>query len=129
MRSATSTSPTPTRLRPDVRRDQEQGRQVRRRLASTGPPRPLAGATIKPDLTYNPLNAAGADAYPITAADLDHRLPEAARRRQAATTLKGWLNFLLTEGQALAADVDFAPLPTSACSSKAMAQLDKITIG
>ena len=27
----------------------------------------LAGATVKDDLTYDPLNAAGADAYPITA--------------------------------------------------------------
>ena len=81
-----------------------------------------------PTSPTTPLNASGADAYPITAADLHPRLPEADRRRRSATPLKGWINYVLTDGQALAADVDFAPLPSS-LQQKAIAQLGQITIG
>ena len=87
----------------------------------------LAGAEIKDDLTYNPLNAAGAEAYPITAPTyllVYVNQPDAA----IGNALKGWINYLLTDGQALAADVDFAKLPTS-LQEKAVAQLDEIKVG
>jgi phosphate transport system substrate-binding protein len=85
----------------------------------------LAGADVSPDLTYNPLNAKGKDAYPITsptwvivyAKQTDAKVAEA---------LKGWLSFLLTDGQGLAKSVGYAPLP-SAIAEKAIAQLAKIT--
>lgn len=87
----------------------------------------LAGAEIKDNLTYNPLNASGAEAYPITAPTyllVYVNQPDAA----IGNALKGWINYLLTDGQALAADVDFAKLPAG-LQEKAVAQLDEIKIG
>ena len=82
----------------------------------------LAGATIKDDLTYNPLNAAGAEAYPITAPTyvIVYTTPSAN-----TAAIKGWLTYLLTGAQDLAKDVDFAPLPT-ALRDKALAQITQI---
>ena len=82
----------------------------------------LAGATIKDDLTYNPLNAAGAETYPITAPTyvIVYTTPSAN-----TAAIKGWLTYLLTEAQDLAKDVDFAPLPT-ALRDRALAQITQI---
>jgi phosphate transport system substrate-binding protein len=84
----------------------------------------LAGATINADLTYSALNAAGADAYPITASTyiiVYSTISDAAK----ANAIRGWLNYVLTEGQTLAPEVDFAPLPT-ALRDKAIAQIAQI---
>jgi phosphate transport system substrate-binding protein len=43
-----------------------------------------------------------------------------------AAALKGWINYVLTDGQALAADANFASLPPS-LQQKAIAQLSQIT--
>jgi phosphate transport system substrate-binding protein len=85
----------------------------------------LAGADVAADLTYNPLNAKGADAYPITSPTW---IVVYAKQTDAkvAEALKGWLSFLLTDGQGLAKSVGYAPLP-SALAYKAIAQLAKIT--
>jgi phosphate transport system substrate-binding protein len=82
----------------------------------------LANATIKDDLTYSALNTAGAEAYPITAGTyvLVYTTPASN-----ASAIKGWLTYLLTDGQNLAKDVDFAPLPT-ALRDKALAQITQI---
>ncbi len=84
----------------------------------------LAGATIKDDLTYSALNAPGADAYPITAGTyiiVYTTISDAAK----ASAIRGWLNYVLTDGQTLAPDVDFAPLPT-ALRDRAIAQIASI---
>jgi phosphate transport system substrate-binding protein len=87
----------------------------------------LAGVTLNPDLTYDPLDAAGADAYPITAPT--YVLVYQQQKDQAVgQALKGWLDYLLGEGQTLAATVDFAKLPQSILS-KAQAQVAQITVG
>jgi phosphate transport system substrate-binding protein len=85
----------------------------------------LENAEVKDDLTYSALNAAGAEAYPITAGTY---IIVYAKQTNAGTAaaLKGWINFVLTQGQELAPDVDFAPLPTN-LQDKAIAQLDEIT--
>lgn len=84
----------------------------------------LEGAEVADDLSYNPLDAAGASAYPITAPTFI-----LVRTRyddpKKAELVKAFLTFLLTDGQDLAKDVDFAPLPAS-LKEKALAQLDKI---
>lgn len=85
----------------------------------------LAGATLKDDLTYDPLNAAGPDSYPITAPTFllvraKYDSPEKAK------LVKGFVKYLLTEGAALAQEVNFAVLPT-AIKDKALAQLDKVS--
>jgi phosphate transport system substrate-binding protein len=87
----------------------------------------LAGATVASDLTYDPLNASGADAYPITSPTWI--IVYAKQPTQvAADALKGFLNFILTDGQQAANAVGFAPLPSS-LQAKASAQLTKITVG
>ena len=82
----------------------------------------LANATIKDDLTYSALNTAGMDSYPITAGTyvLVYTTPASN-----AKAIKGWLTYLLTDGQDLAKDVDFAPLP-AALRDKAIAQIAQI---
>ncbi len=85
----------------------------------------LAGATLKEDLTYDPLNAAGADSYPITAPTFllvkaKYDSPEKAK------LVKGLVKYLLTDGAALAKDVNYAILP-DAIKTKALAQLDKVS--
>jgi phosphate transport system substrate-binding protein len=85
----------------------------------------LAGAEIKADLTYNPLNAAGEAAYPITSPTwiiVYKKQTDAA----VAGALKGWLNFILTDGQGFAKSVGYAQLP-SALVQKAIDQLSQIS--
>jgi phosphate transport system substrate-binding protein len=84
----------------------------------------LEGAKVNDDLSYDPLNAAGATAYPITSPT--YILVKTTYADQAkAALVKGFLKFLFSkEGQDLAKEVDFAALPQS-LHDKALAQLDK----
>ncbi|MDP8975481.1 MAG: phosphate ABC transporter substrate-binding protein PstS [Actinomycetota bacterium] len=86
----------------------------------------LEGAELKPDLTYNPLDAAGAQAYPITAPTwiLVYKNQEDKAKGDA---LKAFLRFLLTEGQRQAVPIDYAELPPP-IRDKALAQLDNIVV-
>ncbi|HET6530439.1 MAG TPA: phosphate ABC transporter substrate-binding protein PstS [Actinoplanes sp.] len=84
----------------------------------------LNGAEVKEDLTYDPLNAAGAESYPITAPTyllVKTKYDDAAKR----DAVKGFVRYLLTDGQALAKEVNFAALPEE-LKTKALAQLDKV---
>lgn len=85
----------------------------------------LGGAEVKDDLSYSPLNAAGADAYPITAPTFVIVRAKYDDAKKAAA-VKGFLKYLLTDGQELAAETNFATLP-DALRTKALAQLDKIS--
>ena len=61
------------------------------------------GATVNADLTYDPLNAPGATAYPITAPTYilaSVTYSDAAK----GAAVKGFIQYVLTDGQALAAD-------------------------
>jgi phosphate transport system substrate-binding protein len=87
----------------------------------------LDGAEINADLTYNPLNASGAEAYPITAPT--YVLVYSTYPDQATVdNIKGWLTYLLTDAQELAADVDFASLPEG-LDQQALEQIEQITVG
>jgi phosphate transport system substrate-binding protein len=82
------------------------------------------GAEVADDLTYNPLNASGATAYPITAPTyllLKTKYDDATK----ASLVKAFVRYVLTDGQAIAKDVNFASLP-SGLQQKALAQLDKV---
>ncbi len=86
----------------------------------------LANATINPDLSYNPLNADGDGAYPITAPTwilVYTNQPDKAK----GDAIKGFLTFILTDGQDLANPVDYAELPAS-LRDKALAQIDSIVV-
>lgn len=87
----------------------------------------LAGAEVSDELTYDPLDADGEESYPITSPTWV--LVYAKQPSQAvADALKGYLNFFLTEGQTIAPTVGYAALPAE-LQEKALAQLDKITVG
>ncbi len=85
----------------------------------------LDGIDVKPDLTYDPLDAPGAAAYPITSPTwviVYKQQPDAA----TAAALIGYLNFFLTDVQVAAPRVGYAALSAS-LQQKAVAQLDLIT--
>jgi phosphate transport system substrate-binding protein len=84
----------------------------------------LNGAQVADDLSYNPLNATGPDAYPITAPTFI-LVRTSYGDANKAKLVKAFLTYLLTDGQAKAKDVSFAPLPDS-LRQKALAQLDKV---
>jgi phosphate transport system substrate-binding protein len=87
----------------------------------------LAGGTVAADLTYDPINAPGEAAYPITSPTwiiIYANQPDQA----TADAMKGFLNFILTDGQKVANAVGYASLPTD-LATKAIAQIDKIKIG
>jgi phosphate transport system substrate-binding protein len=87
----------------------------------------VAGATVNADLSYDPINAAGADAYPITSPTfllLRTTYPNQAK----LAAVKGFVTFLLTDGQGLAAANNYAKLSDS-LRQQALAQLDKVTAG
>jgi len=82
------------------------------------------GAEVADDLTYNPLNAAGATSYPITAPTyllIKSKYDDATK----ANLVKAFVRYVLTDGQGIAKDVNFASLPSS-LQQKALAQLDKV---
>jgi phosphate transport system substrate-binding protein len=86
----------------------------------------LAGAQVNADLSYNPLNAEGADAYPITAPTwllVYKNQPDKVK----GEAIKSFLRFVVGDGQKLAKDADYASLPT-ALQQKAAAQVDSILV-
>jgi phosphate transport system substrate-binding protein len=86
----------------------------------------VESAQVAADLTYNPLNASGAEAYPITAPT--YIIVTKTLSADTGETVKGWINYVLTGGQELANDAGYAALPSS-LAEKAIAQLDQLTIG
>jgi phosphate transport system substrate-binding protein len=84
----------------------------------------VAAAAVKEDLTYDPLDAAGEAAYPITAPTwilVYAKQPNADK----AALLRAFLSFVLRDGQDLARRNDYAPLP-AALAERARAQVAKI---
>ena len=86
----------------------------------------VASAKVADDLTYSPLNEAGADAYPITSPTW---IIVYAKQTDATKglALKNFLSFVLNDGQDLAEGANFAKLP-DAVRQQAIAQLDKLEI-
>lgn len=84
----------------------------------------VQGADVKDDLSYNPLNANGQAAYPITSPTYLLIKPKYDDPQKAAL-VKGFVRYMLTDGQSIAKDVNFAALP-SGLQQRALAQLDKI---
>jgi phosphate transport system substrate-binding protein len=85
----------------------------------------LDGAKVNEDLSYDPLNASGADAYPITAPTyiLVRTKYDDPKKAEA---VKAFLEYLLNDGAKLAEEVSFAALPES-LKTKALAQLEKVS--
>ncbi len=87
----------------------------------------LNGAVVAADLTYNPLNAAGAGSYPIVAPTyiLTYKTYP---KQDTVTVLQAMLRYLLGPAQDQANALDFAKLPEG-LRQKALAQVDSITVG
>jgi len=83
------------------------------------------GIDVKDNLTFVAVNAKGEAAYPITAPSWCMVYVAPAKGKAAA--LKRYFTFMLTDGQKLLGDIDFAPLPKS-LRDRAVAQLDKIQV-
>jgi phosphate transport system substrate-binding protein len=86
----------------------------------------LEGATVNADLSYDPINAPGADAYPITSPTWIIAYTNQSSHN-VGTALKEFLQYIYTDGQTLAPTVGYAALP-DATVQKAVAQLDKFKI-
>ena len=124
--SATSTFATPST--PASRSPRSRTRPASSSSRRSRAPRPLpAGAEIEDDLTFSAIWADGDDAYPITAQTwiIAYKQQTDAAKADA---LKAFLTYILTDGQTLAPEVNYAPLPKD-LDDKALAQLDAIEIG
>jgi phosphate transport system substrate-binding protein len=84
------------------------------------------GIEVKDDLTYVSVNAKGDAAYPITAPTWCVAYAKQTNKAKGEA-LKAYFKYMLTDGQALIKDIDFAPLPKG-LADKAVAQLDKIQV-
>jgi phosphate transport system substrate-binding protein len=82
--------------------------------------------TVDPDLSFFAGWADGEDSYPITAQTwivIYEDQPDAAK----GAALKAFLQYLLTGGQELAEEIDYAALPDT-MQQRALAQLDRIVV-
>jgi phosphate transport system substrate-binding protein len=84
----------------------------------------LASAEVEDNLVYNPLNASGRSTYPIVAPTWLLVYQNQSDPSKGAA-IKSFLNFVYGEGQKLAPDVDYAPLP-KALLDKAKAQVKQV---
>jgi phosphate transport system substrate-binding protein len=83
-----------------------------------------SNATVKPDLTFSAIWAAGAQSYPITAQSwvLVYQKQSSSN---TAKMLQAYIGYLVGDGQKLLPQLGYAPLPSS-IDQKAKAQLSKI---
>jgi len=84
------------------------------------------GATVNPDLTYDPINATGAAAYPITSPTWILVYQDQSDANKGAAIVS-FLNYIYDQGQQLATSIDYSPLPKSLLK-QARAQVKKITV-
>lgn len=85
----------------------------------------VANAKVNADLTYDPIDAPGADSYPITSPT--YFLAYATQTDAArAATLRTWLRYVLTTGQAQAPKLGYVALPSS-LQQRAYDQVDRIS--
>jgi phosphate transport system substrate-binding protein len=82
------------------------------------------GIEIKDDLTFVSVNAKGDAAYPITAPTWCVVYTKPADKAKAAA-LKSYFKYIVTDGQKLIPEIDFAPLPKP-LQDKAIAAVEKI---
>ncbi|MDQ1395904.1 MAG: phosphate transport system substrate-binding protein [Acidimicrobiaceae bacterium] len=86
----------------------------------------LEQATVNPDLSYNPLNAAGDKAYPIATPTWIIAYKNQTDKAKGAA-LKSFLQFVYAKGQDIAGTVDYAKLSPNILD-KAKAQLELFAI-
>jgi phosphate transport system substrate-binding protein len=83
------------------------------------------GANPPANLQFSTINAAGARSYPITAVTFQIVWQDACKAgisKDTATSLKAWLTYILGDGQSVAPQLEYAPLPAS-IQSRAQARV------
>jgi phosphate transport system substrate-binding protein len=86
----------------------------------------VAASKFNADLTYNPINATGATSYPITSPTYI-LVYEKQTDESEGTALKSFLGYLYSDGEGMANDAGYAPLPDEIVT-KATAQVGKIQL-
>ncbi len=86
-----------------------------------------AGAKVADDLTYSAIWADGDGAYPITAQTWIIVYQKQTDKAQGEA-IKSFLQYVLTDGQLAAIDLNFAPLPEE-LAKRALAHLNDLQIG
>jgi phosphate transport system substrate-binding protein len=86
----------------------------------------VSKAKQETNLTYNPLDASGRGAYPIAAPTWIVVYTNQADKAKG-DAIKQFLNFIYGEGQKIAPEADYAPLPKNLLD-KAKAQVRQITV-
>jgi phosphate transport system substrate-binding protein len=84
------------------------------------------GASPPADLRFSTINASGDQTYPISAVTfvlVYQDMCKAGMKPDQAKLVKGWLGFTLIQGQQIAPQLEYAPLP-GAVKSKAQAKVD-----
>jgi phosphate transport system substrate-binding protein len=84
------------------------------------------GIEIKDNLLFSALNAKGDKAYPITCQTWVIVYAKQTDKAKG-TALKAYLKYLVSDGQKLLSELDYAPLPKS-LQDRAVKQLDKIQV-
>jgi len=84
------------------------------------------GIEVKDDLIFTALNAKGDAAYPITAQSWCLVYAKQADHAKGAA-VKAYFKYMLTDGQKLLPEIDFAPVP-KALQDKALAQIEKVQV-
>lgn len=86
----------------------------------------VAGATVNPDLTYDPINVTGPKVYPITSPTylIVYATQTDANKGNA---IVGFLNYIYGAGQVTAPTIDYAPLSKDLLT-QAKAQVAKIVV-
>jgi phosphate transport system substrate-binding protein len=82
------------------------------------------GIEVNDKLLFSALDAKGDTAYPITAQSWC-MLYKKAKDPAKAAALKSYFKYMLTDGQKLLPEIDFAPIPKS-LADKALAQLELV---
>jgi phosphate transport system substrate-binding protein len=88
----------------------------------------VKGAQVPADLRFSTINAPAPNAYPITATTfllVYEDMCKAGIPQQRASLVKDWLTFGLTDGQSVAKELQYAPLPDNV-KSKAMAKVNTL---
>ena len=88
-------------------------------------------STVPDDLRFSTINAPGAQTYPITAVTFllvyAGHVQGRASSRTTAKLVKSWLDYALGDGQKVAPELQYAPLPDS-IKQKAQAKVDALSV-
>lgn len=84
------------------------------------------GIEVNDKLIFSALNAKGDAAYPITAQSWCMLYAKPADKAKGAA-VKAYFKYMLTDGQKLLPEIDFAPIPKS-LQDKGLAQLEKVQL-